>query len=117
MEHQKVLNLLNEASDSKSVTRKWNIVNDQPSAIYGVEKRIIYSTKVLRYNLCDYNDAYLLVTGNITITGRNFATEVTFKKCAVFIKCITKIDGTTIDDTENLGLVMPMYKLLEYISN
>ena len=29
MEHQKTLNLLNEANYSKCVTRKWNIVNDQ----------------------------------------------------------------------------------------
>ena len=28
MEHQKILNLLNETNDSKFVTRKWNIVND-----------------------------------------------------------------------------------------
>ena len=29
MENQKILNLLNGASDSKFLTRKWNIVNDQ----------------------------------------------------------------------------------------
>ena len=34
MEHQKMLNLLNEASDSKFVTRKWNIVNDDSKANY-----------------------------------------------------------------------------------
>ena len=34
MKHQKVFNLLNEAGDSKFVTRKWNLVNDQSSAIY-----------------------------------------------------------------------------------
>ena len=33
MKHQKVFNLLNEAGDSKFVTRKWNLVNDQSSAI------------------------------------------------------------------------------------
>ena len=40
MEHQKILNLLNEASDSKFVTRKWNIVNDQSNANYDVENEI-----------------------------------------------------------------------------
>ena len=40
MEHQKILNLLNEASDSKFVTRKWNIVNDHSNANYDVENEI-----------------------------------------------------------------------------
>ena len=40
MEHQKILNLLNEASDSKFVTRKWNIVNDQSNANYDAENEI-----------------------------------------------------------------------------
>ena len=46
MEHQKILNLLNEASDSKFVTRKWNIVNDQSNSNYDVGTEIIYNTKV-----------------------------------------------------------------------
>ena len=40
-----------------------------------------------------------------------------FKICALFIKFLTKIDGTTIDDTEDLDLVMSMYNLIEYSSN
>ena len=61
MEHQKTLNLLNEANDSKFVTRKWNIVNDQSNAKYGVGNEIIYNTENLKSNLCDYNDAYIFV--------------------------------------------------------
>ena len=53
MEHQKILNLLNEASDSKFVTRKWNIVNDQSNANYDVANEIICNTEVLKSNLCD----------------------------------------------------------------
>ena len=37
-----------------------------------------------------------------------------FKTCAPFTKCITEIDGTTVDDAEGLDLVLPMYNLLEY---
>ena len=48
---KKVLNLLNEARDSKFVTRKWNIVDDQSNANYDVENEIIYNTEVLRSNL------------------------------------------------------------------
>ena len=69
MEHQKILNLLNEANDSKFVKRKWNIVNDQSNANYGVGNEIIYNTEVLKSNLCDYNDAYILVRCNITVVA------------------------------------------------
>ena len=65
MEHQKLLNLLNEANDSKFVTRKWNIVSDNSNATYGLGNEIIYNTVVSKSNLCDYNDGYILGRGNI----------------------------------------------------
>ena len=58
----------------------------------------------------------MLTRGNITIIGHQI-TQAAFKKCAPFTKCIPKIDGTTIDDAENLNLVIPMYNLIEYNSN
>ena len=51
--------------------------------------------------------------GNITIIGQNLATEVAFKNCTPFTKCITKVDGTAIYDVEALDLVMSIYNLLE----
>ena len=116
MEHQKILNLLNEANDSKFVIRKWNIVNDNSKANYVVGYEITYNTEVLKSDLCDYNDAYILVTGDNTIVGNNGHT-VAFKNCAPFTKCIRKIDETTIDDPEDLDLVRSKYNLIEYNSN
>ena len=55
--------------------------------------------------------------GHITINGHSQPTQVAFKNCAPFIKSITKIDGTKIDDAEDLDLVMPIYNLLEHSSN
>ena len=109
MEHPKILHLLNEDSDSKFVTRKWNNVNDQSNANYDVGNEIIS-------NLCDY-DAYVLVRRDTVTTAHNDPTPVAFKNCATFIKYITKIDGTAIDDAEDLNLVMPMCNLVEYSSN
>ena len=74
MEQQKVLNLLNEANDSKFVTRN----------------EIIYSTEVLESNLWDYSDAYILVADDITIIGHQ-EIQVAFKNCAPFTKCIKKL--------------------------
>ena len=68
---------------------------------------------MLKSNLCDYNHTYILVSGDILIVGCNLVTEVAFKNCASFIKCATKVDGTKIDDAEDLDLVMPRYNLLE----
>ena len=84
--------------------------------IYNAANKIIYNTEVLKSSLCNNNDAYILVRGDITITGHK-ETQVAFKNWAPFTKCITKIDETTIDDAEDLDLVMPMYNLIKHSSN
>ena len=68
------------------------------------------NTEVLRYNLCDYNDACILAKGDVT-TAVAPATQVSFKNCALPTNSITKNDGTIKDDAENLDFVMAMYNL------
>ena len=77
----------------------WSKVASSPAA-----NEIAYNTEILKSNLCDYNDAYILVTGEITVVAAP-ATKVAFKNCAPFTKCVTKIDGTAIDDAMDLDLV------------
>ena len=60
---------MNEANNSKFVTIKWNVVNNQSYGKYCERNEIIYNTEVLKSNLCDYNDAYILVRGDITVTA------------------------------------------------
>ena len=86
-----ILTLLNAASDSRFVIGKWNIVKDESNANYNEWKEIIYNTKVLKSNFCDYNDASILVRGNITIIRQNIA-HAPFINFAPFIKCVTEID-------------------------
>ena len=93
MEHQKISNLFNEANDSKFLTRKWNIINDNSEANYRTANEITYNTEVLKSSLCNYNDAYILVTDAITVTAAP-VTQVSIKNCAPFTKCIAKIDET-----------------------
>ena len=57
------MNLLKEASDSKFVTRKWNNANDQSNINYDTGIEIIQIIQVLKSNLCDYNESYILVRG------------------------------------------------------
>ena len=92
-----------------------SMINQTETIIQGMKLQN-FNTEVLMFNLCDYNDAYILVRDNITITG-NVAAWVTFKNCAPLTKCFTKIDGTTIDHTEDWDLVMSMCNLLEYSLN
>ena len=79
MEHQKILNLLNEASDSKFVTRNWNIVNDFSDANYSVGHETIYSTKVLKSHLCDYN--YVITKNNYGTCQNSNSIE---KLCTIY---------------------------------
>ena len=107
---------MKELNNSKFVTKKWNTVNDQSNANYNAVNKMTDNTKVLKSNLCDYNDVQVLIKGDIAIIGHQ-VTQVAFKNCAPFANCITKTDGTTIDDGNDLDLVMPMYNLIEYCSN
>ena len=108
MEHQKILNLLNEAKNSKFVTRKWNIVHDNSNTDYGVEHEINYNTEVLKYDLCDYNDAYILVRGDITVIGA-LATQVALKIVHLLLNVSQRLM-----DAEDLDLVITMSNLIEF---
>ena len=70
MEYQKIIDLLNNESDqpSKFRTRNWVEINDESRGNYG-NSNIKVKTTMLRSNLCDYADSYILVKGTITITG------------------------------------------------
>ena len=87
---------MNEPNVFKFVTRKWNMVNNKSDANHDLGYEIIYNTEVLKSNLRDYNSAYILVKGDITVTAVS-ATQVSFKNCAPFTKCTIKLDGATIE--------------------
>ena len=75
---------------------------------------------MLRSDLCDYSNAYILVKWTITIVRPNNAKrikEVIFKNNAPFINCISKMNGVKIDNAKDVDVVMPMYNLLEYRKN
>ena len=87
---------------------------------YTVNKEIRITTSMLRLNLCDFSNAYIVVKGDITVTEPNNAKRnksVAFKDKAPFINCIQKINGVQIDNAEDLDFIMLMYNLLEYSKN
>ena len=112
---------------SKFVTREYVRVNSL-SNTYNENKSIRFKTPVLRSNLCDYSDAYILVTGTITVSApgaNNNANNIRdkrnrpliLKNNAPFVSCITRLNGELIEDTDDLDIVMSMYNLLEYSKN
>ena len=123
MEIQKIVNLLGDANNEslKFSTRQWYFINDQNNTDYGEGNEdsttVEFETEVIKPNLCDYSDAYVLVTGNITVTGGDANIRVALKNCAPFTKCITHINDEHADNPDNLDIIMPMYNLIEYSHN
>ena len=110
-----------DKESSKFTTRKWYVINDQNNTDYDEGNQdcgtVKFETKVIKSNLCDYSDTYILVTGTITATGDDANTRVTFKNCAPFTKCITQINDEQVDNADNLDVIMPIYNLIEYSNN
>ena len=132
MEYDKINNLLlskdNESEKlSKFVTRKYVGVNSL-SNTYNENKSIRFKTPMLRSNLCDYSDAYILVKGTITVTAPGVNNNwnnikdkrnrpLILKNNAPFVSCIMRINSELIEDAGDLDIVMFIYNLLEYSRN
>ena len=77
METQKIANLLGDVDNesSKFATRKWYVINDQNNTNYSLgdedSRTVKFETKVIKSNLFDYSDPYILVTGDITVDCNN----------------------------------------------
>ena len=102
-------------------------INYDLRGTYNTNSQIKFKTSMLRTSLCDYNDAYILVNGTITITaaGDNDAARrldernkgLIFNNCVPFTDCISEINNTQIDNTKYIDVVMPMHNLIEYSDN
>ena len=111
--------MLNDSDNEnwKFATRKWYIIDSESKGNYSQENEIKFLTSSLESSLCDYSDAYILVTGNIAVVGADDNTKVAFKNCGPFRKCRTEINETFIDEAEHINITMPMYNLIEYSDN
>ena len=80
---------------------------------------------MLKSSLRDFSDTYIIVKGNITVNNtagqgadaNNTNKKVLFKNCEPFIKCISKINNTQIDNAEYIDIVMNMDNLIQYSDN
>ena len=124
MEYQKITNLLGNIPDKvpRFITKKWIEVLDQSGEAYNTNKQIKLKTSMLRSDLCDYSDAYIVVKGIVTVGADErdkdkMNRQVILNNTAPFISCISKINGVLVENAEDLDIVMPVYNLLEYSKN
>ena len=119
MDTQKIINLWNDSSneESKFATKKWYVKNSQTTkGKYKQGVIIKFETKTIKSSLWDYSDAFILVTGNITVAANN-DTDFAFKNCALFSTCTTKINDILVDEAHHFYIAMPLYNLIEYNDN
>ena len=98
MECQKIIHLLGNTPNqpNKLITRNWVEINDEARGTYNANSQIKFKTAMLRSSLRDYSDAYILVSGTITVAALvvgvgNNEKQVVFKNCAPFTNCISEI--------------------------
>ena len=119
METQKIINLLNDSSneESKFATKKWYVIDSQTTkGKYKQGDTIKFEAETIKSSLCDYSDAFILVTGNVTVAANN-DTDVAFKNCAPFSTCKAVINDVFADKVDHIDVAMSMYNLIEFSHN
>ena len=132
MGYNKITNILGKLDKDeipKFTTIKWIEIFDQCNGTYNPNKDIRFKTPQLRSDLCNFNEAYIVVTGKINATnaqfpdhddipnGANYSRKVSLKNSAPFFNCILKINNQLIEDVQDLDFVVPMYNLLNHSKN
>ena len=125
MEYQKMTNLLDNTSNQPSTfrTKNWVETNDYVHGTCNTNTQIKFKTSMLKSSLCDYSDAYILMSGAITVpkTGAagnpNNRKIMMIKNCNPFTDCIGGIKYTQLDNAKDNDIVMPIYNLIEYNDN
>ena len=109
---------------------------------YSPNKEIRNKASMLRSDLCNFSDAYIVVKGNIIVDKKTFIAndfnvpnntaakatvtstandnafgqkKLIFKNNAPIINCISKVNGVQTDDAEDLDVLMPMYNCLNTV--
>ena len=126
MEYKKIIKFLGNTANqpTKFRIKNWVKIKDESRGTYNTNSQIRFKPSMLRISLCDYNDAYILVKGTITVASTGTAAalsnadkKVIFENCAPFTSCLSRINNTQIDDAQYIDGVMPVYDITEYSDN
>ena len=127
MKYQKLINWLDntKSQPSRFRARNWVEINDESRGASNINENnnsIKFKISMIRSNLSDYSEVYIPVKENIVVSNsaaqgatiNNTNKKVTFKNCALFTSCATKINNTQVDDAQDIDIVISMYNLIEY---
>ena len=94
MEYQKIINSLENTPNqpTKFRTKNWVEINDYSHRTYNINSQIKFKTSIIRSSLCDYSDAYIIVSGTVTVPNKGEAANpknIIIKNCAPFTDCIS----------------------------
>ena len=120
MKYQKIINLLDDATNQpyKFRTRNSVEINDGSRGTYNDSNQIKFKTSTIKSNLYDYSDAYIYVKGTIRVPNTGAAApnnknkKVIFKNCVPFTNCISEINNIQVDDAYDIDVAMPMNNLI-----
>ena len=119
METQNI-NLLNNSSNEESTfatEKKCYVIDNQTvKDKYNRNSSIRFEAESIKSSVCEYSDAFMLVTGDITVTGDNNK-NVVFKNCAPFSTCKTEFNEIFTDEANHIYITMLMYNLIENSDN
>ena len=79
MGYDKITNLLGKLDKDdipKFTSIKWIEIFDQSNGNYNPNEDIRFKTRQIRDDLCDFNDAYIVVTGKINATNANLPNNI-----------------------------------------
>ena len=110
---------------SKLRTKNWIEMNGYACGTYNTNSQIKFKTSMLKSSLCDYSDAYLLVSWTISVqngaaadaAANNTSKMVISKNCALFTDYISEINNTQVNNIKDIDIVMLMYNLNKYSIN
>ena len=108
--------MLNDSSneESKFATREWYVLDSQTrKGKYKQGDTIKFETETIKSSLCDYYDAFAIVTENVTVVANN-NTDVAFKNCASFSTCAATINDIFVHEGNHIYITMLTYNLIEY---
>ena len=109
MEYQKIINILDDTKNQSSTFRNWVEINYELKGRYD-NSNIRFETSLIRSNVCDYSDVYILVKRIIIAPSmaaasaavNNTNKKVIFPDCTLVTYCITEINNSQVDDAQKL---------------
>ena len=118
MEYQKIINLLDNTPNQSSKFRikNWVEINDDSRGTYNTNSQCKFKNSMLKSNLYDFRDAYIIVKGTITVSNtataatsaNNRDKKVISKNWTPFTDCLSEINNTQVDDVKDINVVIPM---------